>query len=92
MFFDRPGRREAAIRHREFLFGGCQRQLQARPIIEMCRLRLFKCLQNVPCHICGLRVSTTVPLKFGNDLALMQKVRLALANMALCLGEFIEEH
>jgi hypothetical protein len=54
-----------------------------RPIVEMRGLRHFKCIQEVPRHFCCLRVSTTVPLKFIDDLALTQKMPLAIADMAL---------
>ena len=49
-------------------------------------------LQYVPCHVRRSRVSATVALKFSDDLALTQKVPLAVANMALGKGELIEKH
>jgi len=36
-------------------------------------------------------VSSTVAFKLGNNLALMQKVPLAVSDMALNVGEVIEE-
>ena len=57
----------------------------------MRRLRLFERLQDDLCHVCRSRVSVTVALKFGDDLALTQKVPLTLANMAVGLGEFTEK-
>jgi len=41
---------------------------------------------------CRLRVATTVALKFIDDLALTQKVPLAVADMALDLREVVEKH
>ena len=49
---------------------------------EMRGLRHFKCIQYFPRHSCRLRVSVTVPLKFIDDLALTQKMPLALTNVA----------
>ena len=40
---------------------------------------------------CRLRVATTVALKFIDDLALTQKVPLAVADMTLNVGEVIEK-
>src|SRR5262249_10968861 len=42
---------------------------EMRAIIEMRRLRCFKCLQNIPRHFCRSRVSATVAFKFINNLA-----------------------
>jgi hypothetical protein len=62
------------------------------PVIEMRRLRHFKCIQEVSCHFSRLRTSTTVALKFIDDLALAQKMPFAVADMALDMGEVIEQH
>jgi hypothetical protein len=61
------------------------------PVLEMRRLCHLKSRQNLPRHFCRVRVSATMPLKSIDDLALMQKVSFAVADMALDIGEVIEK-
>jgi len=58
-----------------------------RAIIEVRRL----CHFNVPRVFCRLRISTTVAFKFIDNLALTQKMPLAVADVALDMSEIIEE-
>ena len=46
---------------------------------------------HVPRVFCRLRISTTVALKFIDNLALTQKMPLAVADVALDMSEIIEE-
>jgi hypothetical protein len=53
----------------------------------MRRLRHFKSRQEVSRHSCRSRSTMTVTFELGNDFALTQKMFLAVADMALDVGE-----
>jgi len=72
----------------------------------ICRNSRRRCARSLRCCVCGiskvakislaifcrLRVSTAVTLKLVNNLALTQKMSLAVTDMALDVSEVIEKH